>query len=369
MTADNGIVGYGDWRCQIPDKSTVEHLVDRDPFDFLRANLNMGLSGALYDLVGKYLEIPAYKLTGQKVRDGVSVAAWTRPKPADMFADEVTRAVGEGYMVMKMHTNPSFDVHAQTRAVEEVAPPGFKLHYDFNGRGTVGGTLSMIKELEKSPVVGYAEDPLDRNDLDGWRTLRQRTRVPLVMHVPPLGGLHEVLLGCCDAFMVGERGMGNALSRGAAYGLTNTQVIVQLTGGTLTKALALHIAAVLPTASGHSINLDDQYGEDIVTQRIAVDSGISRVPEEPGLGVEVDEEALARVAANRPTVVLPKHLGVTSLSLGRTLYTPNFPDLLRITGTEESLIANTNFRFWEDDGSEEFVQAYERVEREGYFIE
>ena len=67
--------------------------------------------------------------------------------------------------------------------------------------------------------------------------------------------------------------------------------------------------------------------------------------------------------------MLPKHLGVTSLSLGRTLYTPNFPDLLRITGTEESLIANTNFRFWEDDGSEEFVQAYERVEREGYFIE
>ena len=79
ITTDNGIVGYGDARCEAPLKSTVKHLIDRDPFDFINADLNSGVMGALYDAMGKYLEIPAYKLMGQKIRDRVPVAAWTRP--------------------------------------------------------------------------------------------------------------------------------------------------------------------------------------------------------------------------------------------------------------------------------------------------
>ena len=59
--------------------------VDRNPFDFISANLNTGLMGALYDVMGKHLEVPAYKLMGQKVRDRVPVAAWTRPaSPEDL---------------------------------------------------------------------------------------------------------------------------------------------------------------------------------------------------------------------------------------------------------------------------------------------
>ena len=70
--------------------------------------------------------------------------------------------------------------------------------------------------------------------------------------------------------------------------------------GTLGKALALHMAAVLPSATGHSINLDDQYEEDYTTERIPVIEGFSRVLEGPGLGFDVDEAALARLAANKP---------------------------------------------------------------------
>ena len=31
ITTDTGIVGYGDARCAAPDRSTVEHVVGRDP--------------------------------------------------------------------------------------------------------------------------------------------------------------------------------------------------------------------------------------------------------------------------------------------------------------------------------------------------
>ena len=88
--------------------------------------------GALYDVMGKHLDIPAYKLMGQRIRDRVPVAAWTRPASPEDLAKDVQRAVGEGYMIFKIHTCAHYDVFEQTRAVEDVAPPGFKMHYDFN---------------------------------------------------------------------------------------------------------------------------------------------------------------------------------------------------------------------------------------------
>jgi L-alanine-DL-glutamate epimerase-like enolase superfamily enzyme len=318
--------------------------------------------------MGKYLEVPAYKLMGQKVRDVVSVAAWTRPASPEHFREEILRAVAQGYNIFKMHTCEYYDVMEQTRAAEEVAPEGFKIHYDFNSNRTLAAILPIVRELEKSRVVGYIEDPIVRSDIDGWRRLREKTRIPIIMHVPQLGGIQEIIHGLADAYMVGEGGIGNTLVRGFAYGAANIQTIIQLTGGTLTKALALHMAAVLPTATGHSINLDDQYEEDITKERIPVIEGYSPVPEGPGLGIEVDEEALARVAANKPTII-PKHVGILHLSGGHKIYTPSIPSVSQLTGREEGTIRGLKLELWEDDGSPEFTSTYERVQKEGKFIE
>ena len=361
---DNGLVGYGDYRCPPPSQSEIEPLIGSDPFDQINNNLNAGICGALYDVMGKHLEVPAYRLMGQKVRDAVSVAAWTRPASPEAFRDEIARAADQGYMTFKMHTCEYHDVVEQTLAAEEVAPEGFKIHYDFNSNRSLAAVLPLVQELEKHPIVSYIEDPIVRDDIDGWRRLREQSRIPIVMHVPQLGGVLEVINGLADAYMVGETGIGDALARGFAYGKANIQTIIQLTGGTLTKALALHLGAVLPTMTGHSINLDDQYEEDVTTQRIPIVEGASPVPEKPGLGYDVDEEALARVAANEPTVI-PRHVGILHLPNGEKLYTPSFPSVSRITGREEGTLRGINFELWDDDGSDEFAQIHERVQREG----
>jgi len=267
-----------------------------------------------------------------------------------------------------MHTCEYYDVMEQTRAAEEVAPEGFKIHYDFNSNRTLAAVLPIVRELEKSRVVGYIEDPIVRSDIDGWRRLREKTRIPIIMHVPQLGGIQEVIHGLADAYMVGEGGIGNTLARGFAYGAANIQTIIQLTGGTLTKALAMHMAAVLPTATGHSINLDDQYEEDVTKERIPVIEGYSPVPEGPGLGIEIDEEALARAAANKPTII-PKHVGILYLPGGHKIYTPSLTSVSQLTGREEGTIRGLKFELWEDDGSPEFTRTYERVQKEGKFVE
>ena len=119
--------------CVAPERSTVTPLIGCSPFDFVHNDFNPGLGGALYDVMGKHLDVPAYKLMGQKVRDAVAVAAWTAQSPPMDFAGEIARAAAQGYRICKMHTGAFYDVVEQTQAAEEVAPDGFQLHFDFNG--------------------------------------------------------------------------------------------------------------------------------------------------------------------------------------------------------------------------------------------
>ena len=91
VTTDSGLIGYGETRGRMPTRSSVDGVIGRNPFDYVDSNLNHGLVGALYDVMGKYLEIPAYKLMGQKVRDAVPVAAWTRPCPPEVYREEIQR--------------------------------------------------------------------------------------------------------------------------------------------------------------------------------------------------------------------------------------------------------------------------------------
>ena len=362
---DNGLVGYGDVRVrpgQTYSNADVEHLIGRDPCDFInnsnpRAN---DLGGAFYDVVGKHLEAPAYKLMGgQKVREAVKVAAWTRPASPEHFRSEVRRAADQGYMVFKMHSCSYHDVIEQTRMAAEVAPEGFKIHWDFNAHRTLAAVLPLVKQFERDhPIVRFIEDPLERTDLDGWRMLREQTSIPIVMHVPVLGGIHEVLHRAADIFMIGSGGGG--LASGVAYSRLNVQTIMQAEAGTLGKALALHTAAVLPTATGHSINLDDQYEEDYTTRRIPVIEGFSPVPEGPGLGFEVDEDELARLAANKPSE-RPRCIGILHMPGGHTFYGPG---RLAPYG-EEGTVRGFRSELWEEDGTSEFERIFERVAKEG----
>jgi len=367
---DNGLVGYGDYEDNpnpVP-QALVDSLIGRSPFDFLHNDFNLALGMALYDVMGKYLEVPAYKLMGQKVRNAVPVAAWTRPCPPEVFREEIKRAADQGYMVFKMHSDARFDIIEQTRVAQEVAPSGFKLHWDLNHNRTLGTMLPIIAELERDyPIVGYIEDPLVWTDIDGWRTLREKTRIPMVMHVPQLGGIQEVIGGVADVYMIGG-GIGRTLISGFAYARANMQALIQQSGNSLMKALTLHQAAVLPTASVHIVTLDDQYDEDITTEKIPVIAGSSPVPEGPGLGVEIDEDALAAAAA-RKHIETPPFIGVLHLPGGNTAYSLGNPNVQSLTGREEGGLPGIAFEYWEEDGSADYQRVLERLQKEGAFVE
>lgn len=367
VATDSGLVGWGDQRVRpwyVPEPGLGQDLVGRDPFDYLNGRLSGGLNTALYDLMGKCLEVPAWKLIGPKRRDWVPVAAWTRPASPAHFAAEVRRAAAQGYRVFKMHTCRHHDLFAQTRAAEEVAPEGFRIHFDFNANRSLGAVLPIVAELERNhPIVGFVEDPIVKSDLEGWAALRRQTRIPIIMHGTPLGGMQEYRRDIADLYMIGGT-MAETMAAGWAFGLANLQVILQHESGTLGKALAMHMAAVLPTHSAHSINLDDQYEEDITAARIPVVDGSSPVPGGIGLGYEVDEAAVQRLAAQK-RVEPPRHIGVLHMPGGATWYGKGWVSPTSVTGTEEGVLRGFRSELWEDDGSAAFEEMLARVEKEG----
>ena len=371
VETDAGITGYGDMRVgpnRHPTSESMAHLIGHSPFDFLNNTLPQGsaLTCALYDVMGKYLDVPAYKLIGQKKRNAIPVAAWTRPASPEYFRDEIKRAADQGYMVFKIHTCTHHDVFEQTRLAEQVAPEGFRIHYDFNSNRSLGSVLPIIRELERNhPIVGYIEDPLIKNDIDGWKNLRQRTDLPIIMHGTAWGGAQELMHSLADIYMIGGT-MEDTMAAGWTFGRANVQVILQFEGGTLGKAMAMHMAAVLPTHTVHSINLDDQYEEDYTTETIPVIDGASPVPEGPGLGFEVDEDALARIAAQTP-IERPKHVGILHMPGGHTYYGPSYISPTTITGHQEGVDRGFKSEIWEDDGSADFTRIYDRVHQEGVF--
>ena len=99
------------------------------------------------------------------------------------------------------------------------------------------------------------------------------------------------------------------------------------------------------------------------TNRIPVVNGSSPVPEGPGLGYKVDEAELRRMSRQAP-VERPPHVGV--LKMGSDIYYgPSYVSPRKITGQEEAMARGFENELWLDDGSEEWRQVYEQVQREG----
>lgn len=362
VTLDNGVVGWGDTRGHAEmSEGAREALVGTSPMPHLHTDQSTGLHGALYDAVGKSLEVPAWQLMGRKHRDRVPVAAWTRPASPEDLAAEVQRAVDEGYMYFKMHSCAYYCVVEQTQAVQDVAPAGFKFHWDFNHNRTPTDVMRLVETIEGFSCVGILEDPLNWRDVEGWRDLRAKTRLPLLMHVPQLGAGPEIRIGSADLYMIGEHGIPLSLRRGHACAEANLSTVIQLTGGTLSKALGLHLGAVIPNVS-HMTNLDDQLDEDVTGGRIEVAEGSSPVPNGPGLGVDVDEAELARIRQT-PKTEVPRHIGILHMPRGGRFYTRGMPGVESMTGFPEGNVRGIRLQVWEEDGTKKWTDRWDSLEK------
>lgn len=308
VETDAGLVGIGEtlpnytWGVVTP--SAVDRVIGQNPFDVMwDDSLGAGLQMALFDVAAKGAGVPCYRLLGTKVRDWCPIAWWSIDMPAEDFATELKDAVAAGYVAAKQKARPWFDVFAQVAADQEVIPPHFTLDLDFNGLlVNAGNAVPVVKALDTCPNVAIYESPIPQGDVEGNRRIRASTRCAIAMHYgsPPI--MTAIREQVCDGFVVG--GGAAAVRRQAELAHeANMPFWLQLVGTGITTAFALHLGAVCTHAQWPAVTCLNMYQYQLLRSPFVVEGGYIRVPEGPGLGVDLDEELCERLrvpTANRP---------------------------------------------------------------------
>lgn len=371
VVTDAGLVGWGEtivfytW-ARVTD-AAVQKVLGQNPFECLwDDSLGAGLQMALWDLAGKVLEVPCYRLLGSPVREWCPIAWWVIDMPPEDWATEAQEALQSGYTAMKLKARPWFDIFAQVHAISQVTPSSFALDVDFNAfLLNTANALPVLEELEDNERVAIFETPIPQSDVEGNKHLRRRLDRPIAHHFgqpPIMTALQEDV---CDGFVL-TGGTKRLMEQAAIAAAANKPFWLQLVGTGITTAWTLHLGAVLSHAQWSAITCLNIYADDLLTDPLTIQGGYAKVPDKPGLGVAVDEEALERyrvtLPRERPTV---RQVFAVVWDDGRKTYyaSPRAYHADFYAGNQPVTHRGVRLEILTDDGSREFAELYARVQR------
>jgi galactonate dehydratase len=255
---------------------------------------------ALWDIKGKALGVPVWQLLGGRVRDRIRAYAHASTP------DQARAAVAKGYTALK--TGGVADPVNKALAIREAVGPDIDLMIDLHGPPwlTYPDALAYCRALEAVHPL-FVEEPLAPEDIAGYRRLRQATEVPLAAGERH-GGLHGIapllMEGLIDVAQpdTGRAGGLTQLRKIAALAEAGFATIAPHAGslGPVAEFAALHLMTAIPNALIQEKMDPDWPGRAAtVTATPMLVDGCLRVPDGPGLGVDIDEEFVARHPAVR----------------------------------------------------------------------
>ena len=373
VTTDAGLVGYGEtlphytWG-RVPEDAPTE-LIGKNPVEFLGDDtLGAGLQMALYDLVGKALDVPVHRLLNlPQVRSWCPIAWWNTKMGPEDLAGEAEDALAQGYTAHKFKARPWIDVYAQVEAISAVTPPHYKLDLDWNSMLlNVGNATPVLQKLDTYERVSIYEGPIPQRDVEGLRELRRKVAHPIALHFGQPEFPTATREAICDGFVIGG-GVSAVLRRGALAAEFEKPFWLQLVGTGRITALAAHLGAVLPFAQWPAITCLNNYSDDLLVEPLTVQGGYLQVPAGPGLGVEVDEAAIARYRMEPPyELPQPRHILSVVWPSGLVVHFANMRDHAWpafLAGNYPVQEPGVQLKIWDDDGSSEWRDLYARVQQ------
>ena len=318
----NGVIGVGEGKSgrdalkRVSGVNAAEHMWDD--------SLGSGLQMALFDAVAKTNDVPVHRLLGHKVRERAFMSWWAVDMPGEDWALECKEAVSKGYTAFKGKARPWFDLIEQCKKLTPTLPEHFEIDFDFNSTLLDRGHASRyLVELEQFHNIAIFETPIPQSDVQGNKLLRRTTKIPIAQHYgnpPIMTALREEV---CDGFVVGG-GAKRVIESGTIAAAANKSFWLQLTGNGMTAVWAMHLAAVLTHARWPAINLNHMFVSDLVTPAIRLANGSAQIPDTPGLGFELDEDAVEKYRIERlPTRPRPNKLYAIRWPSGATSYYRN----------------------------------------------
>lgn len=331
---DEGINGCGEATLEYKEKAllgAVEHikdyLVGQNPLDIERhwhtiyrdaywrggAVLMSALSAvemALWDILGKRLQVPVYQLLGGKVRGKVRVYVngwFAGAKTPQEFGEKAKIAVQRGITAMKwdpfgkayleISNKKLSTAMACVGAVREAVGDEVDLLIEGHGRFNIPTGIKIAKELEQFKPMLF-EEPVPPDNLDALKAVKEKSPVavsagerlytrwdykrmfdlmaadyiqPDVSHA---GGILEL-----------KKIAAEAECRYIPFAPHNPS-------GPVANAATLQLAACCPNFSILEIMYSDvTYRKDITNEELDYQDGYISIPDKPGLGIEINEEA------------------------------------------------------------------------------
>ena len=256
-----------------------------------------GVEIALWDLKGKALGVPIYQLLGGKVREGVDLMGFVHHgKPEAMAAHATATLDRTPFPVLKMKIglDPDDDVRRYAAVAAAVAGRSV-IQVDGNAGYTLDQAVPALARMEACGSLGIVEQPVAR-----WAdmaVLARRLNTPLMADeaiYPPPDALEVVRMKAATVALM------KITKHGGILNVWKIASIFEAAGFDLSIAIyydviavaAAHLAAAISCARWPSPFTD--LNDTILSEPYEPEGLLLRVPEKPGLGVELDMDKVER---------------------------------------------------------------------------
>ncbi|MDK2867764.1 MAG: galactonate dehydratase [Clostridiales bacterium] len=351
ITTDEGIEGWGEMISGTKTRAVVEgaremgqYLIGRDPFEIERlwqemhktffrggpinSTIVSGLEMALWDIKGKFFNAPVYELLGGKARDRIKIYSWIGGDRPDDVAREALDRKNRGFTAIKMngteelHYVDSFskidEVVKRVASIREACGYDFGIGVDFHGRVHKPMAKVLARELEPFKLMFMEEVVLPENE-EAFKEVSKHVSTPLATgerltsrwefkrifkegiidiiqpDVALVGGILEMkkIIAMAEAFDMGA-------APHAPY-------------GPIALAATLQVDVCSPNVFIQEQSLGIHYNKgfdllDFVKNKdiFEYEDGYVKIPEKPGLGLEIDEDVVKAVSAEGLVWTNPK---------------------------------------------------------------
>ena len=274
-----------------------------------------GIDIALWDILGKVCNQPVGRLLGGYYREKIKPYGSLLFEDPSTFVSTLEGATSRGFRALKLGWGPFGRVDRKTdeklvRLARETVGPDVEIMVDAGGSDAFWPhgykwALETARMLANYDVTWF-EEALPPDDIEGH--IRLRDQAPLLI----AGG--EVLTrrqsftpwierGAYDIIQPDATKVGGISEvRRLIWSAYDRNILVVTHGWNTAIGLAadLHLAAAHPTARWVEYITPSPYIEEIVTKPFVLDEeGLLEIPTTPGLGVELDREALNRFSGRK----------------------------------------------------------------------
>lgn len=254
------------------------------------------LEGAVWDLYAKRNNMTlAAALGGEKKTIDVGVSIGIQPS-VEKLIEEIEENVEAGYKRIKIKIKPGWDVDV-LREVRKVFPDT-PIMADANSAYTLDD-IEHLKQLDDLNLM-MIEQPLAYDDIVDHATLQANIKTPICLDesIHSLEDTRKAIqLGSCKIINIKIGRVGGLTESKKIHDYCLEQGIDVWCGGMLEAGVGRAQNIALTTLSGFTMPGDtagsDRYWKkDIISPEVTVHEGVITVPEQAGIGYDIDEAAL-----------------------------------------------------------------------------